>query len=234
MNTNSVTASGSTNGAIFMPIAASIWSRSWTVIASQNSCTPPGTPVEVTLARRKNASPITITAAIAVAQHRVGVDGQPEPRGRRSWWPTSIAASARIVSVIAVVASLRVRCPCGSPGPDLLHHRQRGARSPAAPGTGPCRTPRRGPAAGEMNAIVSPITVITNRRVAEFSAILRLSGCASAVIDFHRPLHQHGVEQTQPEADAEEDADHHVAEQSGGQRRQAGRARHRLRAGATA
>ena len=27
MNTNSVTASGSTNGAIFMPIAASIWLR---------------------------------------------------------------------------------------------------------------------------------------------------------------------------------------------------------------
>ncbi len=37
MNTNSVTASGSTNGAIFIPIAASIWSRNWTVMASQNS-----------------------------------------------------------------------------------------------------------------------------------------------------------------------------------------------------
>ena len=67
MNTNSVTASGSTNGATFMPIAASICLRIWMVMASQNSCTPPGTPVEVTLARRKNASPMTITAAIAVA-----------------------------------------------------------------------------------------------------------------------------------------------------------------------
>ena len=36
-------------------------------MASQNSCTPPGTPVDVTLARKKNASAITITAAIAVA-----------------------------------------------------------------------------------------------------------------------------------------------------------------------
>ncbi len=52
MNTNSVTASGKTNGAIFMPIAFSIWVRACTVIASQNSCTPPGTPVDVTLARR--------------------------------------------------------------------------------------------------------------------------------------------------------------------------------------
>src|SRR3954469_14064213 len=67
MNTNSVTASGSTNGAIFIPIAPSIWSRVWTVIASQNNCTPPGTPVDVTLARKKNASASTIAAAIAVA-----------------------------------------------------------------------------------------------------------------------------------------------------------------------
>ena len=67
MNTNSVTASGNTKGAIFMPIAVSIWLRSWIVMASQNSCTPPGTPVDVTLARKKNASAITITAAIAVA-----------------------------------------------------------------------------------------------------------------------------------------------------------------------
>ena len=61
----SVTASGNTNGAIRMPIALSIWLRIWMVIASKNNCTPPGTPVEVTLARRKNASPMTMTAAIA-------------------------------------------------------------------------------------------------------------------------------------------------------------------------
>src|SRR5215467_1365978 len=67
MNTNNVTASGNTKGAIRMPIAVSIWSRNWVVIASQNSWTPPGTPVDVTLARKKNASAITITAAIAVA-----------------------------------------------------------------------------------------------------------------------------------------------------------------------
>ena len=64
MKTKMVTASGSTNGAIFMPIAASICWRIWMVMASKNSCTPPGTPVEVTLARRKNASAMTMTAAI--------------------------------------------------------------------------------------------------------------------------------------------------------------------------
>ncbi len=61
----SVTASGNTKPAMRMPIALSIWLRIWTVIASKNNCTPPGTPVEVTLARRKNARPMTMTAAIA-------------------------------------------------------------------------------------------------------------------------------------------------------------------------
>src|SRR6202158_6543666 len=65
-NTKMVTASGSTNGAIRIPMALSIWLRIWTVMASKNNCTPPGTSVEVTLARRKNASAMTMTAATAV------------------------------------------------------------------------------------------------------------------------------------------------------------------------
>src|SRR5271156_6690832 len=65
MYTKSVTASGNTKGAIRMPIAPSIWLRIWMVIASKNNCTPPGTPLEVTLARRKNASAMTMTAASA-------------------------------------------------------------------------------------------------------------------------------------------------------------------------
>ena len=64
MYTKSVTASGNTKGAIRIPIAASIWLRIWMVIASKNNCTPPGTPLEVTLARKKNASPMTMTAAM--------------------------------------------------------------------------------------------------------------------------------------------------------------------------
>ena len=38
----------------------------WMVMASKNSWTPPGTPVEVTLARRKNARAMTMTPAMAV------------------------------------------------------------------------------------------------------------------------------------------------------------------------
>ena len=87
MNTNSVTASGSTNGAIFMPIAASIWLRSWVVMASQNSCTPFGTPVDVTLARKKNASASTITAAIAVASTVSVLTVRPN-QCASVWWPT--------------------------------------------------------------------------------------------------------------------------------------------------
>ena len=66
MNTKIVTASGNTNGAIRMPMALSIWLRICMVMASQNSWTPPGTPVDVTLARRKKASASTSAAAIAV------------------------------------------------------------------------------------------------------------------------------------------------------------------------
>ena len=44
----------------------------------------------------------------------------------------------------------------------------------------PNTTPR--PWGRKMNAIVSPITVITNSRVAELTAILRFSGCSSAVM----------------------------------------------------
>jgi hypothetical protein len=36
------------------------------VMASQKSCTPPGTPVEVIFDFRKNASPMVMTAATAV------------------------------------------------------------------------------------------------------------------------------------------------------------------------
>src|ERR1700689_1234211 len=66
MYTKSVTASGNTKGAIRIPIAASIWLRIWIVIASKNNCTPPGTPLEVTLARKTNASAMTMIAASAV------------------------------------------------------------------------------------------------------------------------------------------------------------------------
>src|SRR6202021_3780368 len=67
MYTKSVTASGNTKGAIRIPIADSIWLRIWTVIASKNSCTPPGTPLEVTLARKNYASPMTVTGGGAAA-----------------------------------------------------------------------------------------------------------------------------------------------------------------------
>ena len=80
-------------------------------MASQNSCTPLGTPVDVTLARKKNASPITITAAIAVAS-TVSVLTVSPNQWASVWWPTWIPDSAaRIVSVIAVWPPLRVR-PC--------------------------------------------------------------------------------------------------------------------------
>src|ERR1700721_3906714 len=62
MYTKSVTGRGNTKGAIRIPIADSIWLRIWIVIASKNNCTPPGTPVEVTLARKKNARAMTMTA----------------------------------------------------------------------------------------------------------------------------------------------------------------------------
>ena len=99
MNTNNVTASGSTNGAIFMPIAPSICPRIWMVMASQKSCTPPGTPVEVIFDFRKNANPMVMTAAIAVASTVSVLTVMPN-HVAVVWWPTSMAPSARIRSVM--------------------------------------------------------------------------------------------------------------------------------------
>ncbi len=70
-------------------------------MASQNSCTPLGTPVEVTLARRKNARARVITAAIAVAS-TVSVFTVMPNQVAVVWWPTSIAPSARIRSVMVL------------------------------------------------------------------------------------------------------------------------------------
>src|SRR6202012_3630163 len=107
MKTKMVTASGSTNGAMRMPMALSLWLRICSVMASQNSCTPLGTSLEVILARRKNASASTITAAIPVDRMVSVLTVIPS---HVAWWcsPTSIADSARIASIIAGLTSFRL------------------------------------------------------------------------------------------------------------------------------
>src|ERR1700745_2977700 len=122
MYTNSVTASGNTNGAIFIPIADSIWLRIWMVIASKNNCTPPGTPVEVTLDRKKNASAMTMTAARGEDATVSTLTVRPN-HCAVSWWPTSMAPSASSISVIAVSRPFN---GAGGPGAQLLPDRQRG------------------------------------------------------------------------------------------------------------
>src|SRR5690606_3323768 len=119
MKVNRVTASGRTNGAIRMPIEDSIWLRIWVVIASQNSCTPLGTPVEVTFARRMKANTITITAAIAVDSNVSVLTVMPN-HSAVSCLPTS---SARMVSVIAGCPPFHG--PGGGAAAERLQHRQR-------------------------------------------------------------------------------------------------------------
>src|ERR1700712_2419959 len=99
------------------------------VMASKNSCTPPGTPVEVTFARRKNANAITISAAMAVEMIVSPLKVIPKRCQTGSCSPTWIAApSARRVSVIAVSSILRFCIQdVQTIGPDLLQHRQAGA-----------------------------------------------------------------------------------------------------------
>src|SRR6185295_9392039 len=124
-------------------------------------------------------------------QHRVGVDGQPEPL--RGLVMTDLDrgfgeerhGSRRVGDIDCG------HCCVASPSspPVLVEPTARiffitGSAveitsttwNSAMPNTTPS------PCGRKMNAIVSPITVIINRRVAEFSAILRLSGCASAVM----------------------------------------------------
>src|ERR1700758_727538 len=125
MNTKMVTASGSTNGAMRIPIALSIWLRICMVIASQNNWTPLGTSLDVILDRRKKASAITITAAIAV-DSTVSVLTVMPSHFAVVCSPTSIWA-ARIVSVIAGAPSFgpfQARRWCRLA--QLLPHRQCG------------------------------------------------------------------------------------------------------------
>src|SRR5262245_50450765 len=70
-------------------------------MASQNSWTPPGTPVEVTLAFRKKASAMTMTPASAEAITVSPLIVKPNQCQIGAWWPTSIAASATMCSVIS-------------------------------------------------------------------------------------------------------------------------------------
>src|ERR1700756_1042631 len=126
MNTKIVTASGSTNGAIRIPMAPSIWLRICMVSASQNSWTPLGTPLDVILDRRKKASAITITAAMAV-DSTVSVLTVNPSHFAVVCSPTSIWAPARIDSVIAgtpFCRPFRARRRCRFPGAQLLPHRQ--------------------------------------------------------------------------------------------------------------
>src|SRR3954468_21110439 len=99
------------------------------VMASKNSCTPPGTPVDVTLDFRKNASPMTMMPAIDVLITVSPLIVMPKTCQRGSWTPTWIAASARTVSVIAVSSILRFRVDdVQSLGAVLLQHGQAGAQ----------------------------------------------------------------------------------------------------------
>src|SRR5271165_7625792 len=99
-------------------------------MASQNSCTPLGTPDDVTLARKKNASAITMAAAIAVDSTVSRLTLMPNHL-TVSCWPTSIAASARVCSVMLCprpFGRLAARTVAGHrpcPGAQLLPHRQR-------------------------------------------------------------------------------------------------------------
>src|ERR1700753_2032185 len=128
MNTKSATAIGSTNGAIRIPMALSIWLRICMVSASQNSWTPLGTPLDVILARRKEARAITRTAALA-GDSTVSVLPVSPSHVAVVCSPTSIWEPARIVSVIAGAPFLhpfRGRRWRRLAGAQLLPHRQRG------------------------------------------------------------------------------------------------------------
>src|SRR5208283_3463641 len=92
------------------------------VIASQNSCTPEGTPEEVTLARRTKASATTTAAAITVDNTVSTLTVKPN-HSAVLCWPTSIVAPARIVSVIA---SHRPRSSCSAYAPSPMTVQDKG------------------------------------------------------------------------------------------------------------
>ena len=107
MKTNSVTASGSTNGAIFMPIAAFDLAARLNRDRFPEQLHAAWHTVDVTLARKKNASDHDHRGDRG-RQHRVGVDGESEPV-RLGVADLDAGFAARIVSVIAVPLRSRHR-----------------------------------------------------------------------------------------------------------------------------
>ena len=65
-------------------------------------------------------------------------------------------------------------------------------------------------------AMVRPIAVMTSNRVAELTAIFFLSGWSSAVIDSTARRTISALSKPETEADAEEDSEEDVADESGG------------------
>ena len=123
-----------------------------------------------------------------------------------------------LVSVIACASLLSQVCrSCAMPSSPATP-----SSAPAAPETSASPNTTPSPVGRKTKAIVSPITVMTSSRVAEFSAILLLSGCASAVIESTERCTSTRVEQTQTEPDAEERPNHDVTQRRAAANRRSG------------
>jgi hypothetical protein len=222
MKTNSATASGSTNGAIFIPIADSIWPRIWVVMASQNSCTPLGTPVEVTLARRKNANARVMIAAIAVASTVSVFTVMPKPVGGgvvadldRALGEDSFTHRAQSFGASSAVADaggagLRAYLFTVFASAHFLPHRQR--RTQNEQNLEQSQAEQHTKAGRPENERDGQADRADDQKAGGgVQRHLPLEGMVPGGDRLHRALDEHGVGQPECEADTEEDTDHDVA-----------------------
>src|SRR5579875_886175 len=193
------------------------------VMASKNSCTPPGTPLEVTFARRKNASAITMTAAMAL-DRTVSVLTVSPNQLAVVCSPTSMFASARSASVIAAFPPLSTAAARSRLDGSLAHlppHRQSGAehqqhleKRQSKNYAQPLRPEGKRDDQSDHGDNQQPPRRIQRHLLFQR---MRIGGDHG-----DRTPHAEGVEQTHQEPDPEEHPDHRMVEPAGGGDRRRG------------
>ena len=158
-------------------------------------------------------APMTMTAASAADATVSTLTVRPS-HCAVSWWPTSMAPSARSVSLIAVAFPSMARPPPSAAS--LRSFFQTGSAVETTSRTWnsarPNTTPR--PAGRNTNATARPITVMISSRLAEFIAIFFFNGCASAVIAATERCTPTALSKPRQKSHAEENAHHRVVERA--------------------
>ena len=197
MNTKIVTASGSTKGAMRIPMALSTWSRIWIGDRFEEQLHSAGHARRGDLGAQEERHRDDDHGGDRGRIDRVGVDGHAEPGGRVVLADLdSRRGQDGLSHPLGSLLPPRVGCQ-RDPGAQLLPDRQRGRHTSSTWNSASPNTTPKPPAGRKTNAMINPMTVIIGqpcRRIERHRALHRMFFGGDRC---HRTLHQNGIEQTQ-------------------------------------